>query len=287
MHRLVGLLIVLMFALVACATADPSLPTPTPAVLPTSPAGQELVAMVNGQGITFSQFERELARFQQQVNAADPAVARATVLNLLIEQLLIAQDAARQQITVADEEVDQEIASLQELANGATGWQEWLDENLYTDEEFRDTVRIGLLTAKMRDLITANLNQDVLQVHARHILVDTEQEANAILDRLRNGEDFAALALLSKDLTTRDQSGDLGWFTQDELIDPVLATIAFSLEPMQIAGPIRTTLGFHVIQTLERSVLPLTDDRRAQLAQKQFETWLASLTASAQIERYI
>ncbi|MCC6614463.1 MAG: peptidylprolyl isomerase [Anaerolineae bacterium] len=243
--------------------------------------------MVNGEGITIAQFERELARFQQQVNAADPDAARATVLNLLIEQLLISQDAERQQVTVSDAEVDQEIASLQSLAGDGSGWQDWLNDNLYTEDEFRETVRIGLLTAKMRDLVTASLNQDVLQVHARHILVDTEQEANSILDRLRNGEDFAALALLSKDLTTRDQSGDLGWFTQDELIDPVLATVAFSLEPMQIAGPIQTTLGYHVIQTLERATLPLSDDRRAQLAQKQFETWLASLTASAQIERYI
>jgi len=276
-----------MFALVACATADPLPPTLTPAILPTNPVGQELVAMVNGQGITISQFERELARFQQQVNAADPAAARATVLNLLIEQLLITQDAERQQIAVDDAEVDQEIVSLQSLAGDGTGWQAWLDENLYTEDEFRDTVRIGLLTVKMRDLITAGLNADVLQVHARHILVDTEQEANAILDRLRNGEDFVALASLSKDITTRDQGGDLGWFTQDELIDPVLATVAFSLEPMQIAGPIRTTLGYHVIQTLERATLSLSDDRRAQLAQKQFETWLSSLTASAQIERYI
>lgn len=284
MHRLVGLLIVFLSALVACTVAEPS---PTPVALPTNAAGQELVAMVNGQDITLSQFERELARFEQQVNAADPAAARATVLNLLVEQLLITQDAARQQITISDEEVDTEIASLQGLAGGDSSWQQWLDDNLYTEAEFRDTVRAGLLTAKMRDSVTADLNSDVLQVHARHILVDTEQEANALLDRLRNGEDFAVLAVGSKDLTTRDSGGDLGWFAQDELIDPVLATVAFSLEPMQIAGPIRTTLGYHVIQTLERAMLPLTDDRRAQLAQKQFETWLASLTASARIERYI
>ncbi|MCA9910569.1 MAG: SurA N-terminal domain-containing protein [Anaerolineae bacterium] len=284
MHRLVGLMIVLLFALVACATAEP---TPTPVALPTNSAGQELVATVNGQDITLSQFERELARFQQQVNAADPEAARATVLNLLVEQLLIAQDAARQQITVSDAEVDTEVASLQGLAGGDSSWQAWLDDNLYTEAEFRDTVRAGLLTAKMRDLVTADLNSDVLQVHARHILVDTEQEATALLDRLRNGEDFAVLAVSSKDLTTRDSGGDLGWFAQEELIDPALATVAFSLEPMQIAGPIRTTLGFHVIQTLERAMLPLSDDRRAQLAQKQFETWLASLTASARIERYI
>jgi peptidyl-prolyl cis-trans isomerase C len=273
--------------LTACAVADVPPPTATPAVLPTDTAGLELVASVNGQGIRLDAFERELARYQQQTNETNNQALRAIVLDTLIEQTLIDQEAARQGIGIDEAQIDAEVAAIAQMAGSAEGWQQWLTDNLYTEAEFRSSLRTTLITARMRDVITADLGGEVLHVRARHILVDSEQEANSILDQLRNGADFAALAALSKDTTTRDSGGDLGWFTQDELVDPALATVAFSLEPLQIAGPVRTSLGFHVIQTLERANRPVDEERRALLAQRQFELWLGALAASAQIERYL
>jgi parvulin-like peptidyl-prolyl isomerase len=281
----------------ACASADPAIPTanplpdvPTiaPDVLPTDSAGLPLAARVNGEGIRLAEFERALARAQvQQLAAADVSTLRVSVLTTLIEEVLMRQDAAQQGIAVTDAEVDAELATYVSASGGDAAWQEWLSQNMFTADEFRQTIRVSLLYTRMITTVTANLNGDVPHVHARHILVASEAEANALLARLQAGEDFAALASLSLDSSNREQGGDLGWFTQDELIDPVLGTIAFSLETGQIAGPIRTTLGYHIIQTLERADQPLTDERRAQLAQKQFETWLASLAASANIERFI
>jgi foldase protein PrsA len=279
----------LLVVLSACAAAPPEVPsaTATPIVLPTDSAGLPLVASVNGEGIRQAQFERELMRYEQQVNAADPDALRIEVLDTLIEQVLIMQEAGRQQIVVSDAEVDAELSANRDAAGGVDAWQQWLVANLYTEDEFRAALRVTLVTNRMIEAVTSNLNGNVPQVWARHILVNTEQEANDILARLRNGEDFAALALFSQDASTRDQGGDLGWFTQDELIDPALSAIAFSLETMQIAGPIPSVLGYHIIQTLERGDRPITDDRRPQLMQKEFEAWLAGLAASAQVERYI
>jgi parvulin-like peptidyl-prolyl isomerase len=279
--------ITLVAVLAACAAAPAPAPTATPVVLPTDSAGLPLVASVNGEGIRQDLFERELIRYQQQVNAADPQALRAEVLDNLIEQVLILQEAARQQVVVSDAEVEAELAANRDAAGGAESWQRWLSDNLYAEDEFRAALRVTLITNRRIERVTADLNGSVPQVRARHILMNTEQEANDILARLRNGEDFASLALLSQDASTRDQGGDLGWFTQGELIDPALAAIAFSLEPNQIAGPIPSVLGYHVIQTLERADAPITDDRRPQLMQKAFEDWLEGLTTSARIERYI
>ncbi len=278
------------------SNTNPLPPPPTlvvidPAALPTDSAGLPLAAIVNGQGIRYDTFLRAYDRaVAQQFTAADPAALRASVLSTLIEQTLVNQDAGQRGLVPTQAEVDAEVQNQQTLAGGTEAWQSWLSANQYTEGDYREAVQLGLLYSRMIETVTAGLNGDVPQVRARHILVASEAEANDILTRLGNGEDFAALAAqFSLDATSRETGGDLGWFAQEELVDPALATIAFSLDPaqMQIAGPIPTTLGYHIIQTLERSSLPLPEERKAQVSQRQFEDWLASLVAAANIQRFI
>jgi parvulin-like peptidyl-prolyl isomerase len=145
-----------------------------------------------------------------------------------------------------------------------------------------------LIAGAMRDQITQQLPANVPQVHARHILVDTEAEAINVLNRLQTGEDFAALAAsLSQDVTTRETGGDLGWFVEGELLEPLLTQVAFSLNSGEIGGPVATRLGYHIIQTLERAEGPVSPDKQALLAQIHFENWLRGLTFNAVIERYL
>lgn len=269
------------------ATSTP--PPPTVPPLPTDGSGEPLVAKVNGEPITLEMFRRMVARFQAEPSLrADPDGLRAVVMRTLIEDVLIEQAAVQEQVAVTDAEVDAELNRMVESAGGQDNWTNWLAQNMYTADEFRSLLRATLLTNKMRDHVTAGLSQPVPQAHARHILVATRDEATALLARLHNGEDFAALAAaFSLDTTTRATGGDLGWFTQDELLEPELARVAFELQPNQIAGPIETTLGYHIIQTLEIAVRPVADDKRAILAQTEFEQWLASLEANATIEQYL
>lgn len=269
-------------------TAIPTNAAPAATVaLPANAAGVTLVARVNGTEITLPEFERAFARREQEVAAADLAALQASVLDTLIEQALIEQGAASQGIAVSDEALETDVQSYRTQAGSDEVWQQWLADNLYTEEEFRRELRAALVTGLMRDSLTANLAGEVTQVHARHILVSTEAEANALLTRLAAGEDFGVLAALSNDVTTRDSGGDLGWFTQEELLEPVLASVAFSLEPGQSAGPIATRLGYHIIQTLEREARSIEPDKQAALAQAQFESWVQSLYTGAQIERYL
>jgi parvulin-like peptidyl-prolyl isomerase len=263
--------------------------TPAPLTLPNNADGVPVVARVNGVEITLPEFQSTLTRYeQQQPNVADASVLQNAVLNTMIEQVLIEQAAVERQISVSEEELDAEIQSNITLAGSESAWQDWLQTNQYTAEEFRETLRDALMTGRVLEVVTQDLEGDVAHVHARHILVETEAEAADLLNRIGSGEDFASLAAqYSLDETTARQGGDLGWFTEDELLEPALARAAFALEPNMVTGPIQTLLGYHIIQTLERENRPISEDRLPDVMQARFENWVDSLVATATIERYL
>jgi peptidyl-prolyl cis-trans isomerase C len=93
------------------------------------------------------------------------------------------------------------------------------------------------------------------EVSARHILVDSEDDAKAISAALKKGGDFAALAKeKSKDPGSKDQGGDLGFFSKEQMV-PEFAEAAFKLEKGQISDPVKSQFGWHVIRV---------DDKRAK-----------------------
>jgi parvulin-like peptidyl-prolyl isomerase len=259
-------------------------------VLPLNAQGQPLVAKVNNVEITLDQFQQALVLYQsQQPTAADETALKQTVLDNLINQVLIEQAAATQGISVTDSELNAEVQSNKDTAEAQGGWQQWLTENHFASEDqFRATLRDTLLTGRMVAQVTQNVTGNVPQVHARHILVDTEAAANDVMNQLRGGADFAAMAAqYSKDVTTNQQGGDLGWFTQDTLTEPILTQTAFSLNAGEIAGPIPTTIGFDILQTLEKADRPLSPEDQAAMARSEMDAWLQTLAQQATIERYL
>lgn len=257
--------------------------------LPLDEQGRQLVARVNGEAITLAEFDQAFDRLRGQSTMANYSDIAANVMDMLIEQQLINQAAARMNITASDEEVNTQIQEYRSMVENDAAWQEWLRVNNFTEEELRESVRADLITKRLIESVTtAEAGMQIAEVNARHILVDTPDEANAIIARLNNGEDFATLAAqLSKDVTTRDQGGDLGWFTRDGLLTPELAEIAFQLQPNQIGGPVRTMLGYHVIQTLASHQREAQADEQSALIAQQFTNWLQVLLEDAVIERYI
>jgi len=267
-------------------------PTPLPtfdlASLPADESGNQLIARVNGEGILLSEYQRSLARYAQQQFAVSDSTLRLTVLNELINQKLIDQAARQQNVAITDDELNTELTAYVEAAGGSDGWVTWLASNGYSDAEFRDTLRDSLTVNRMRDQVTLVVMGSLPHAHARHILVADEALANDLLNRIRAGEDFAALAAqYSIDTLTAPNGGDLGWFIREELIDAELAAVAFDLEPGEIAGPVQSALGYHILQTLERGDRPIDEAKRPQLAQVFFDRWLTSLTESADIQVYL
>lgn len=260
-----------------------------PDTLPTNEAGEPLIIRVNGDGVLLSDYQRLMTRYeQQQFFATDTPAMQAAVLGTLVEQVLINQAAAEAGVVISDTQIETEIATNTEAAGGEEGWVVWLQENYYSADEYRRTIRDTLVTLQMRDRVLEPLNGDIEQVHARHILVNDEATALEVLSRLQGGEDFAALASeYSLDMTSNNNGGDLGWFTREELLEPTLSEVAFSIEPGTVIGPVETMLGYHVLQSLESGMRPIADDKRASLSQVFFDNWLQSLFADATIEYYI
>lgn len=269
-------------------TAVPGTPIAT---LPANTEGASIVARVNGVDITLETFNRALSRAeQQQLSPVDATTLQNEVLSTLIQQSVIEQAATQAQLTVSDEELNAEVQTAIEIAGSPEAWQTWLQSNLYTEDEFRATLRDALLTTRLRDSITAQVTETTTSpyIHARHILVSTETEANAVLARLQNGEDFATIAgEVSRDETTRRTGGDLGWFSLTDLLQPTLAIRAAALSPNMIAGPIQTELGYHILQTLEKQERESTETDRQLLAQQYFEVWLATQMQNAVVERFM
>jgi peptidyl-prolyl cis-trans isomerase C len=127
------------------------------------------------------------------------------------------------------------------------------------------------------------------EVHARHILVPTEAEAKAALERVKKGEDFAKVAdEVSKDPGA--QGGDLGWFTKDKMV-PEFAAAAFKLEPGQVSDPVKSEFGWHVIKVegKRQKAFPPFDQVKDQVAryvaQKAQSDDIAKLRNAAKIDR--
>jgi parvulin-like peptidyl-prolyl isomerase len=250
---------------------------------------------VNGQPITMIGFENRVNQDIEGRRAlgaplpADPNAIRANILDQMIDELLIQQAAAIQNVKVSDAEIDTEIQQEITLAGGQAKWEAWLSLNHLTPADSRDVVRKVLVTNKMRDIVTAGVGNTAEQVHARHILVSTEATANEVLAKLKAGTDFATLAAqYSQDTSTRDTGGDLGWFAKGELLEPAVEDAAFAIQtPNQISGPVKSNLGYHIIQMLERvKDRPISPETHYKLAKKAFEAWQQSLEKNAKIERY-
>jgi len=290
-------------------TAAPVQPTTKPAqstVAPTTvPAQAPAAARVNSKPILLAEFEKNVARRQaemtkQGINFNTPegqtalAEMRRQILEGMIEQELIDQQAAKLGITVAEAEVDAAINQSIAETGGADAFNKYLANVAgMTLDEWRAGQREAMLTQKVIERVTRDVPAKAEQVHARHILVDTAAEANSLLAKLRAGADFALLAQqYSKDTVASAGGGDLGWFPRGGLFDAALEKAAFELQPGQISGVVQSDLGgqtvYHIVQVIERDPSrPLSDDALREARQMAVQRWLDTLKASATIERLV
>jgi len=128
------------------------------------------------------------------------------------------------------------------------------------------------------------------EVHARHILLENEDDAKKAYERVKGGEEFAKVAKeLSKDPGSSD-GGDLGWFTKDRMVKE-FAEAAFALKAGEISPPVKSQFGWHVIKLEERrtKAIPSFDQVKPQvvryLTQKAQQDLILKLRQGAKIEK--
>lgn len=269
--------------------------TPALAQGATATPAEPLAALINGKiTITMAQLTSTVSRqleARKAVGDAMPADLKAfqnSVLDSLIEQALIEEAARIQGIVVTDQDVDTEIQGYIQSAGSKEKLLALIAADKMTEDEWRAGVRRALLTNKMRDIVTRGIGTTAEMVHARHILVADLNAANTLLAQLRNGADFAMLASqVSLDQTTRLNGGDLGWFPRGQLLQKTVEDAAFALQVNEISQPVRSELGYHLIQVLERAKdRPLDPATRARLQEATFEAWIQALVQQATIVKF-
>jgi parvulin-like peptidyl-prolyl isomerase len=275
------------------ATPAPAAGQPT-AGAPSGPLAPDVVAMVGGVPISRESFDRQLNQAQvyllQQPNLDVTTEEgrqaleqlRAQVLNWMVDQQIIQQAAAAQGVTVSQGAIDGQIQRMR--GTDAQRFDAWLSANGMTLASLQDQVRLDLLTAAMRDRVTAGVARNTPHLHVRHILISERGVAEDVLRQLRAGANFIALAKkYSEDQSTRNAGGDLG-FMPSGVMPPRFEQAAFALQPGQISDIIESPAGFQIIQLVEIDPTHLvSDDYWPLVQQRAFEEWMNQQRSAANV----
>jgi parvulin-like peptidyl-prolyl isomerase len=153
-----------------------------------------------------------------------------------------------------------------------------------SEKYLREYVSHYLLDQKVQQQIYDEVPVVQEQVWARHILVETEDEAKDVLARLDAGEDWNALAAeLSLDTSNNTTGGDLGWFPKGYMVAP-FEDAAFALGVGEISQPVETDYGWHIIQVIGHEERALSADDYDYAQQLHYQQWLDDAKASMTIK---
>lgn len=155
-----------------------------------------------------------------------------------------------------------------------------------TEAQYSQLFETEYLRKKLYDEVTKDTPKEEEQVWARHILVANQDLAKQLVERLKNGEDFGTLAMeFSTDTGSAVKGGDLGWFGKGSMI-PEFEQAAFSLKIGEISDPIKSQYGWHIIQVLGKTTVPMTASQYDQARQTAFNDFLTGLRDNANVVTY-
>lgn len=158
--------------------------------------------------------------------------------------------------------------------------------NGISEATIRSIYESQLIRQKLLEAITADVSATEEQVWLRHILVDSEAEAIAIIQLLENGSDFAELARkFSSDTGSAANGGEYSWQPRGFYV-PEFEEAAFSQPIGEIGKPVKTEFGYHIIQVIARENVPVNASRVEEIREAKFQEWLASTRKETAILTY-
>lgn len=244
--------------------------------------GKTVVATVDGEKITRAEIElmkEEMAAQIPQLQAMPLEGVYDGLLNRAINQkLLLAQ--GRKAGLASDPEVKKQLAEVEdELVRRA-----WLQKQL--EKQVTD----AMVKERYDQFVKDNPPEE--EVHARHILLDSEEAAKAVIAELNKGADFEALAKEKSTGPSGPRGGDLGWFKKGAMVAE-FSDAAFALKPGSVSeAPVKTQFGWHVIKVEDRrtaeppAFAEVEEQLRAEAAQDAVEKVLADLRDKAKVETF-
>ena len=171
-----------------------------------------------------------------------------------------------------------------EYGTNLENFEEYYSPYNFDLDDLRVIIEGELLRQKLLEEITKDMDPIEEQVWARHILVETEEEALDILSKLDEGQDFGALAQeFSLDDQNSERGGDLGWFNRETMVDE-FTDVVFNLDVGEISEPVETEYGFHIVQNLgyrdyQKSASAFNSEKN-----NAFNDWLAELREDLELE---
>ncbi len=252
----------------------------------TKPVLDQIAAVVGNEIILKSEvdYQVQLAAYQNKLNPDDPAL-RKRILEAMVDDKLILTQAILDSVTVSDDDVNRQLdARIQNLIK-QVGSQEKV-EQIYgmsiskIRNEFKEDMRKQLIIDKEKENKFGDMKVSPLEVRnfyneykdslqevpeevtLSHIFIvpkpsgkareEAYAKAEALLDSLKHGADFAELAKkYSQDPGSASDGGDLGWAKRGQFV-PEFEHAVYALKPGEISGIVETQFGFHIIQLLQR-----------------------------------
>ncbi|OGD15176.1 hypothetical protein A2V47_00110 [Candidatus Atribacteria bacterium RBG_19FT_COMBO_35_14] len=235
------------------------------------------IAEVNKSGITSNQlqsaFLNAVSRYDDKtLSSLDQSAIvsfKKNILNQLIDYELLYQQAQKEKVKISNDEINLEIDKIKDNFSSPEEFDGALKANNITLTQLKEDIKrqliINKVLAEIRSQVSIsdedlleyyNENKESLiepeQVHARHILVKTEEEANTLLLQIKEGlADFSELAKEKSTDSSAPSGGDLGFFTRGRMVKE-FEDAAFSLEPGEISDVVQTQFGYHIIKCEEK-----------------------------------
>ncbi len=239
-----------------------------------TPTADTVMATVNGTEITLGHMIALRKSLPQQYDQIPADVLYQGILDQLVQQTLLMQSDNAKLSEIARLTLENERRALiaGDVIQGVMGAPIAEDalQKAY-DEQYAD---IGQNT----------------EYSAAHILVETEDEAKALIEELQNGADFATLAKEKSIGPSGAQGGDLGWFSEGMMVEAFFDAVVV-LKPDEISPPVQSEFGWHVIKlkdtrSMERPELGLVrSEIEAGMRKAAFDSYIEELTKAAEIDQ--
>lgn len=279
--------------------------TPNPA----SPSGVEAamqhirrvegtpLVRVDGEEIFWEEYEPSLVQVLKDVSQQgaidwnDPAMTKRLgylqneALEQVVDRCLVRQLALERNLNVSDELIEGELQKVKDKVSSEARYADWdsyLSANGYTENSIRQVTRDTFLLMGLIQVQEVDTQSE--QVHLAHVAVNDEATAQEVYDRLNAGVSFEQVAAeYSIDDQTKDDGGDLGWFSYDGML-PELLSAARSVEVGQFSAPIPTRSGYIIIKILGREMRDVEASQLMLRKQQAMMSQLDARRAAAQIE---